>query len=142
MRMDESLPLMTPQEVADLLKISVRSVYRIRADLGGFYLPHLRVLRFRPEVVNACMERDGGAAGGIGFSTAGRSIRAAASKPNPRPKLPKQSIAKVSSSPRPRPLPARILKVRLTNIWISVSGAMSTKPIRKKPIAINVFRPR
>ena len=34
MRMDESLPLMTPQEVADLLKISVRSVYRIRADLG------------------------------------------------------------------------------------------------------------
>ena len=40
-----------------------------------------------------------------------RSIRAAASKPNPRPKLPKQSIAKFApSSPRPRPLPPRILK--------------------------------
>jgi hypothetical protein len=55
MRMDESLPLMTPQEVADLLKISIKTVYKEKHRLGGVYPGGLRVLRFLPEVIHAAM---------------------------------------------------------------------------------------
>lgn len=39
-------PLLTPQDVADLLQISVRTVYKKKHLLGGFYLPGIKVLRF------------------------------------------------------------------------------------------------
>jgi len=47
------------QEVAFLLKISPRSVYRRRWRLGGFYPLGLRCLRFPAGVVYACLEGAG-----------------------------------------------------------------------------------
>ena len=51
--------LLTPQQVADLLQISVRTVYDHARDLGGFYPAGLRVLRFNPGVIYGYMEGQG-----------------------------------------------------------------------------------
>ena len=48
--------LLTPKEVANLLKVSPRTVYDRAVALGGFYPAGIRVLRFRPEVINGYME--------------------------------------------------------------------------------------
>ena len=48
--------LLTPREVANLLSISLRTVYDHAADLGGFYPGGIRVLRFNPEVIYGYME--------------------------------------------------------------------------------------
>jgi len=51
--------LMTPEDVADLLRISTRSVYDHKDRFGGFYPAGLRVLRFRGEVIRELMEGQG-----------------------------------------------------------------------------------
>jgi hypothetical protein len=48
--------LLTPQEVADLLQISVRTVYGRALSLGGFYPAGIGVLRFNQEVIYGIME--------------------------------------------------------------------------------------
>ena len=48
--------LLTPQEVARLLKLSVRTIYANRQRLGGFYPAGIRALRFRREDIYAFME--------------------------------------------------------------------------------------
>jgi hypothetical protein len=50
--------LLTKEQVADLLQVSVQTVYRNRCRLGGFYPAGLRVLRFREDDILACLERD------------------------------------------------------------------------------------
>jgi hypothetical protein len=50
------VPLLTPEDVARLLQISVRTVYAQSHRLGGFYPVGIRALRFRREVINAIME--------------------------------------------------------------------------------------
>ena len=52
--MDEPLPLMTPQEVAGLLKVSLKTVYRPKDAWGGFYLSP-RLLRFRGDVIHGLL---------------------------------------------------------------------------------------
>jgi hypothetical protein len=48
--------LLTPQEVADLLKISLRTVFRYREALNGFYPFGTRALRFRAAAIYDAME--------------------------------------------------------------------------------------
>lgn len=56
-------PLLTPEQVAALLQISVKTVKKakVRERLGGFYPVGLRALRFRPEVIRGVLagERQG-----------------------------------------------------------------------------------
>lgn len=52
-------PLLWPKEVASLLNISVRTVYKNFRKLGGFYPAGMRVLRFRPDVIYGIMEGKG-----------------------------------------------------------------------------------
>jgi hypothetical protein len=49
--------ILTPEEVSQLLQISIKSVYKHSRDLGGFYLPGMRTLRFSKETLNVCLER-------------------------------------------------------------------------------------
>jgi len=49
-------PLLTPKEVADLLKISLQTVYDNRKLLGGFCPAGIRVLRFRNEDIKRIMD--------------------------------------------------------------------------------------
>lgn len=53
-------PLLWPKEVASLLNISVRTVYKNFRKLGGFYPAGMRVLRFRPDVIMALWRERGG----------------------------------------------------------------------------------
>lgn len=46
-------PLLTPEEVASLLRISLRTVYENARRLGGFYPAGIRVLRFRKERIHS-----------------------------------------------------------------------------------------
>lgn len=48
--------LLTPKDVAELLNISVRTVYDNAKRLGGFYPFGLRVLRFSPEAIHEHLE--------------------------------------------------------------------------------------
>ena len=49
-------PLLTPKEVANLLRISERTVYDHKEELGGFYPAGIRRLRFKQEVIYGHME--------------------------------------------------------------------------------------
>ncbi|MBF0259090.1 MAG: helix-turn-helix domain-containing protein [Desulfamplus sp.] len=49
--------LLTPDDVATLLQISKKSVYKHARDLGGFYLPGVKSLRFKQEVLHVSLER-------------------------------------------------------------------------------------
>lgn len=49
-------PLLTPEEVGELLNIKKSTVYEQRHKLGGFYPAGIRVLRFRRDVINVIME--------------------------------------------------------------------------------------
>ncbi len=53
--------LLTPSDVAELLQISVRTVYDHARRLGGFYPAGIKVLRFRPEVIYGSVEGQGNA---------------------------------------------------------------------------------
>ena len=48
--------LLTPQEVADLLSVSLRAIYDNHERLGGFYPAGIKRLRFRREVSYGIME--------------------------------------------------------------------------------------
>ncbi len=49
-------PLLTPEEVANLLQISIKTVYENALRLGGFYPAGIRKLRFRYEFIQKIME--------------------------------------------------------------------------------------
>jgi hypothetical protein len=51
--------LLTPNQVAEMLKVSVRTVYGNSRRLGGFYPAGIKVLRFREEVIRGIMEGPG-----------------------------------------------------------------------------------
>ena len=48
--------LLTPEEVASLLQLSLRTIYANVRRLGGFYPAGIRALRFRREDSSAIME--------------------------------------------------------------------------------------
>ena len=48
--------LLTPSDVADLLQISTKTVYKHQHKFGGFYPAGLGVLRFRQEIIYGIME--------------------------------------------------------------------------------------
>jgi hypothetical protein len=48
--------LLTPEEVADRLQISIRTVYDNKGRLGGFYPAGIRCLRFRKDVIDGILE--------------------------------------------------------------------------------------
>jgi len=48
--------LLTPADVAELLQISEKTVYKHRKKLGGFNPAGLGVLRFRQEIIYGIME--------------------------------------------------------------------------------------
>ena len=48
--------LLTPDNVAELLQISSKTVYKHKQKLGGFYPAGLRILRFNQEVIHGIME--------------------------------------------------------------------------------------
>jgi hypothetical protein len=52
-----SSALLTVEEVAKILKITPRTVYKYRQRLGGFYPFGIKVLRFRREEIYAHLER-------------------------------------------------------------------------------------
>jgi len=55
--MDDGISsLLTPKEVAELLKISLQTVYDNRKRLGGFCPAGIRVLRFRKGDIERIME--------------------------------------------------------------------------------------
>ena len=56
---DERMKLLTVQEVAELLRVDVRTVYDHRLKLGGFYPAGIRVLRFRRDVIEQILEGPG-----------------------------------------------------------------------------------
>lgn len=49
-------PLLKPDEVANLLKLSVRTVYDNKHRLGGFYPGGIKALRFRAGTIYGIME--------------------------------------------------------------------------------------
>ena len=49
-------PLLTPENVADLLQIDAKTVYKHSRRLGGFYPAGIKVLRFKQETINDIME--------------------------------------------------------------------------------------
>jgi len=49
-------PLLTPEDVANLLNMSVKTVYAHARRLGGFFPAGIKVLRFSPGVINGIME--------------------------------------------------------------------------------------
>ncbi len=75
--------LLTPEQVADLLQISVKTVYEKSDRFGGFYPAGIRVLRFRQEVINGIMEgqNQGGGIGATASSTKRRCTRSEGAKP-------------------------------------------------------------
>ena len=48
---------MTPDEVAELLQVSSKTVYKHAKSLGGFYLPGIKTLRFSKEALYDNLER-------------------------------------------------------------------------------------
>ena len=48
--------LLTPQKVAELLSLSVRTIYDNHRKLGGFYPAGIKRLRFREDVIHGIME--------------------------------------------------------------------------------------
>ncbi|MBW1987371.1 MAG: helix-turn-helix domain-containing protein [Deltaproteobacteria bacterium] len=66
-------PLLTPQEVADLLKISIKTVYKRKHLLGAVYPAGIKALRFKPEAVNAVME--GRRCMAVSISTPGETLQ-------------------------------------------------------------------
>ena len=56
------MKLLTPDQVAELLQVSVATVRRHSRSLGGFYPAHIRVLRFRLEDVERACATGGGLA--------------------------------------------------------------------------------
>ncbi|MBM4274845.1 MAG: helix-turn-helix domain-containing protein [Deltaproteobacteria bacterium] len=62
LRLNDSLSLLTPREVAELLKISVNTVYRHRHRFGPIYPGGLKCLRFREDIVRAAVENQVGMA--------------------------------------------------------------------------------
>ena len=51
--------LLTPDDVAKLLQVSLKTVYVNGKRLGGFYPGGIKVLRFREEVIREFMEGQG-----------------------------------------------------------------------------------
>lgn len=56
---NKNIELLTPQDVADLLQISVKTVYAHAKKLGGFYPLGIQVLRFRAEEIYERLEGTG-----------------------------------------------------------------------------------
>ncbi|MCP4624842.1 MAG: helix-turn-helix domain-containing protein [bacterium] len=50
--------LLTPKQVAELLSLSVRTVYDHSIRLGGFYPAGIKALRFRRDVIEAISRLD------------------------------------------------------------------------------------
>lgn len=71
---EEMTPLLTPNDVANLLQISIRTVYDRARDLGGFYPAGIGVLRFSPKVLNDLMERSSKGTLAISLSVPGREL--------------------------------------------------------------------
>lgn len=49
-------PLLTVNEVAELLRVDVRTIYDHQMKLGGFYPAGIRVFRFRRDVIEQIMQ--------------------------------------------------------------------------------------
>lgn len=49
--------LLTPQKVADILALPIRTVYANKEKLGGFYPAGIKCLRFHPDIINEHLER-------------------------------------------------------------------------------------
>jgi len=54
--LDGISPLLTPKQVAELLKVSLKTVYDNIKLLGGFWPAGIRVLRFRHEDIERILE--------------------------------------------------------------------------------------
>jgi hypothetical protein len=67
--------LLTPNQVAEILQISTRTVYENKHRLGGFYPAGIRVLRFRKEVIYGLMEKQETEGLGIRFPVQGKTLR-------------------------------------------------------------------
>lgn len=68
--------LMTPEDVEEVLQISISTVYRNAGRLGGFYPFGLKVLRFNREIIERGHleeQRPGGLV--VQFPTPGEAIR-------------------------------------------------------------------
>lgn len=52
--------LLTPENVAELLQVSVECVYRNKKALCGFYPAGIKVLRFQEEVLNGIIQNSAG----------------------------------------------------------------------------------
>jgi hypothetical protein len=51
-----TLPLLSPRQVAELLQLSLATIYAKAHSLGGFYPAGIKALRFRTEMIYAIME--------------------------------------------------------------------------------------
>jgi hypothetical protein len=66
--------LLTPEEVAEYLKKSLRTVYANREKLGGFYPLGLKVLRVDPEVIYGSVLRPGEGIVAVRVPVLGRKV--------------------------------------------------------------------
>jgi predicted DNA-binding transcriptional regulator AlpA len=55
-RISNMQPLLKPEEVAELLQLSLSTIYSKARNLGGFYPVGIKALRFRRETIHAIME--------------------------------------------------------------------------------------
>jgi len=67
--------LLTPNQVADLLQVSVRTVYENAKRLGGFYPAGIKVLRFKEGVIRGIMEGSAKRPLEVSVSSHGEAIR-------------------------------------------------------------------
>ncbi len=67
--------LLTPEEVAERLQISVKSVYRNSRNLGGFYPAGIKVLRFREETIRGLMARQAQKGLAVQLPASGQDVR-------------------------------------------------------------------
>jgi hypothetical protein len=69
------MELMTPKEVAQCLKISVRTVYDNQNRLGGIYPAGIKVLRFRKDFIDGVVEGQETQGLEVQLSVSGKKLR-------------------------------------------------------------------
>ena len=67
--------LLTPNDVAELLQVSVKTVYKHKHQLGGFYPAGLNVLRFPRSIIYGILQGPKTEGLDISFPVSGQELR-------------------------------------------------------------------
>ena len=67
--------LLTPTDVAELLQVSEKTVYKHKHRFGGFYPAGLKVLRFRGDIIDGILQGPKTEGLDISVSVSGQKLR-------------------------------------------------------------------